>query len=96
MKTNQHNNHGSNADAAKNELSTLCISTAIKFRLGQEASASQQFRECINLLEPLLKNHHNAVNIMKILPEILASQEKHDWICLADYLEYELPILLKN
>lgn len=85
------------------ELNTLTITlseafatTAVAFRLGQEAKASKQFRECINLLERILKTHCNAPKIITILPEMLAAQERQDWLSLADYIEYELPILLKN
>lgn len=72
------------------------IATAHKFRLGREAEASQQFRECLNLLEPILKSAPQADEITLILPAILAAQERYDWLALADYLEYELPSMLQG
>ncbi|WP_144210015.1 hypothetical protein [Shewanella donghaensis] len=76
------------------QLIKLLTQTSEQFRLGKEAEASQMFRQCINLLEQILKYHENAQHISALLPMILEAQEKHDWLGLADYLEYEVPNLL--
>ncbi|MCC4832684.1 hypothetical protein LMH66_08565 [Shewanella sp. 10N.7] len=76
------------------QLIELLKQTSEKFRLGKEAEASQMFRQCINILEQILKYHGNAHHISALLPMILEAQERHDWLGLADYLEYEIPSLL--
>ncbi|SQH77578.1 conserved protein of unknown function [Shewanella benthica] len=68
--------------------------TAQRFRLGQEAEASQRLKQCLDLLEPMLPNLIKADEILNKTPEMLAAQERHDWLALADNLEYELPMLL--
>ena len=71
-------------------LITKLISSAKNFRLGHEAEASHEFRKCIELLEELLPEKQNQEEIMSLLRDMLAAQERNDWLSLADYLEYEL------
>ncbi|ABN62439.1 hypothetical protein RJP56_06495 [Shewanella baltica] len=64
--------------------------TAGLFRLGQEAKASVELRLCLDKIE---KNCPELVlnsTFQQILPSMLQAQEQHDWLSLADYLEYEL------
>ncbi|MCG9737605.1 hypothetical protein L1D32_05495 [Shewanella insulae] len=68
---------------------------ARSFRLGQEAEGSQRLREGLDLLEPLLSSHPQAQLIFQLIPNMLAAQERHDWLGLADYLEHELCALLR-
>ncbi|MCL1139666.1 hypothetical protein [Shewanella pneumatophori] len=70
------------------------ISTAHQLRLGHEAQGSLQLTECIDKLIELQPSLTNNQQIMPILSSMLAAQEKHDWLGLADALEYELPLLL--
>lgn len=78
-------------------LTELLILSAHKFRLGIEAEGSSLFRECINLLEVILNTPTiNTDKLNILLPEILAAQERFDWLGLADYLEYELPVQLSH
>lgn len=77
-------------------LISKLIYTAQLFRLAQEAEASLHLRQCIELLEPLLNNLNQGKLIVELLPGMMAAQERHDWLALADYLEYELPILLQD
>ncbi len=70
------------------------IETAHRFRLGQEAEGSQRLRECIDHLEPMLPTLQQANQVIQLVPLMLAAQERHDWLGLADYLEYELQQLL--
>lgn len=77
-----------------NKLKKQLTNTSGILRLGQEAEASEQFRLCIDLLEPELTTHKNRQSIINILPLILAAQERNDWLSLADFLEYDLVELL--
>lgn len=68
--------------------------TADLFRLGQEATASVELRL---LLDQIEKNHSKLIQsdeFNKLLPLMLIAQEQHDWLGLADYLEYELMALV--
>ena len=76
-------------------LTMKLISTATKFRLGYEADGSHDFAHCIDLLKPLLPELTNEVTVAQLFREMLAEQERHDWLALADSLEYDLPLLLK-
>ncbi|MGI2024266.1 hypothetical protein SAMN05421840_101393 [Shewanella morhuae] len=71
------------------------ISTASKFRLGYEADGSHDFAHCIDLLKPVLPELTNVKTVALLFREMLAAQERHDWLSLADSLEYDLPLLLK-
>lgn len=82
--------------SSPNTLITKLIDTAHRFRLGEEAEGSRHLRVCLDHLEPLLSNLTDANLILEKLPEMMAAQERHDWLALADYLEYELPPLLQN
>ncbi|ABO23204.1 hypothetical protein SHLO109777_11265 [Shewanella loihica] len=72
------------------------VEAAHAFRLGQEAEGSQRLREGLDLLEPLLSSHPKAQVIFQLIPNMLAAQERHDWLGLADYLEHELSALLSQ
>ena len=71
------------------------ILTASKFRLGYEADGSHDFAHCIDQLKPLLPELTNAETVVALFRDMLAAQERHDWLALADSLEYDLPLLLK-
>ncbi|WP_413736104.1 hypothetical protein [Shewanella sp. BJSY2023SW005] len=75
-------------------LTDQFITAAHAFRLGHEAEGSQLLRECLDQLEPLLTELPHSEAIIQLLPHMLAAQERHDWLGLADYLEYELKALL--
>ena len=81
---------------ATDELVMKLITTASKFRLGYEADGSHDFSNCIDLLKPLLPGLTNAVTVVQLFSEMLAAQERHDWLSLADSLEYDLPLLLNS
>ncbi|MGL5028310.1 MAG: hypothetical protein ACRC6P_20385 [Shewanella oncorhynchi] len=76
-------------------LTIKLISTATKFRLGYEADGSHDFAHCIDQLKPLLPELTNTETVLQLFSEMLAAQERHDWLALADSLEYDLPLLLK-
>lgn len=78
-------------------LTNQLINTAHHFRLGREADGSKKLRECLNIIEPMIETLDADVKskILKIIPPMLAAQENHDWLALADFLEYEIPILLR-
>lgn len=81
---------------ATDELIMKLITTASKFRLGYEADGSHDFADCIDLLKPLLPELKNAVTVVALFRDMLAAQERHDWLSLADSLEYDLPLLLNS
>ncbi len=81
---------------ATDELIMKLITTASKFRLGYEADGSHDFADCIDLLKPLLPELKNAVTVVALFRDMLAAQERHDWLFLADSLEYDLPLLLNS
>ncbi|QSX28987.1 hypothetical protein JYB88_12065 [Shewanella cyperi] len=72
------------------------ISTAHKLRLGQEADGSRDFGACIDLLTGILPELQDTKAVMALFQTMLAAQERHDWLALADCLEYELPLLLQQ
>ena len=76
-------------------LIQMLTSAAHKFRLGHEADGSHDFAQCIDLLKPILPELQNAVTVVELFREMLAAQERHDWLALADSLEYDLPLLLQ-
>lgn len=68
--------------------------TAHAFRLGKEGQASESFRECIDLLAPLMVQLP-AAELTAYMTAILGAQERHDWLAVADGLEYKLlPLLI--
>lgn len=84
----------------KNDINTVLIpkliSTAHKLRLGQEADGSSDFGECIVLITTILPELQNTKAMMTLFRHMLATQERHDWLALADCLEYELPLQLQQ
>ncbi|WP_110456401.1 hypothetical protein [Shewanella algidipiscicola] len=80
---------------ATDTLIQMLTSAAHKFRLGHEADGSHDFAQCIDLLKPILPELQNAVTVVELFREMLAAQERHDWLALADSLEYDLPLLLQ-
>lgn len=72
------------------------IAVAHLLRVGKEVHGSKQLRSCLHELEKRLSNLNNKQRILSLLPQMLAAQERSDWLALADYLEYELPHLLIN
>jgi len=78
------------------------------FRMSDEKEASRHFikfldayRDLIRMLRlcegiPKLDFQEKLVSLEKLSDEIIAAQEKGDWIILADLLEYELAPLLKE
>jgi len=61
------------------------------FRIGMEASGNEHFTECIELLLKVVeKNHTYAINELNaILTKMLLSQERRNWVALADIIQYE-------
>ncbi|QSX36114.1 hypothetical protein [Shewanella sedimentimangrovi] len=72
------------------------ISTAHKLRLGHEADGSHDFGECLDLINGILPELQDSGALMALFQNMLAAQERHDWLALADCLEYELPLLLQQ
>lgn len=81
---------------AADTLIQVMTSAAHKFRLGHEADGSHDFAQCIDLLTSLLPELQNTTMVSEILSSMLTAQERHDWLALADNLEYDLPFLLQS
>lgn len=64
--------------------------TASLFRLGKEAMASVELRLCLDAIDENCPELVRDTTFQQILPSMLQAQEQHDWLSLADYLEYEL------
>lgn len=79
-------------------LSELHISLqtlAQKFRLGRHVEACLSVVDLLNALLPLVANSDTKQKqqFHYYLKEILMAQERQDWLCMADYLEYEMVAL---
>ncbi|MDH0447862.1 hypothetical protein [Shewanella sp. GD04112] len=70
--------------------------TAHLFRLGKEAQASVELRNCLEIIEKSNSEITHLAAFQQILPSMLQAQEQHDWLSLADYLEYELIALIST
>ncbi|MFB2659247.1 hypothetical protein [Shewanella mangrovisoli] len=70
--------------------------TAHLFRLGKEAQASVELRNCLELIQNDYSEIMQLATFQQILPQMLQAQEQHDWLNLADYLEYELMALINT
>ncbi|HHQ4592457.1 TPA: hypothetical protein ACSP2D_001707 [Aeromonas veronii] len=68
----------------KNGQITRLTALAHQFRLGQSVAASQALPE---LLQAVLTEQGNLPP--GLVAAMLQCQERHDWLGLADYLEYE-------
>jgi hypothetical protein len=64
--------------------------TAHLFRLGKEAQASVELRLCLDKINKFYPDLTLNPRFQQMLPLMLQAQEQHDWLGLADYLEYEL------
>ncbi len=69
---------------------------AALFRLGQEAQAALEWRSCIIQLEQQYPTLLRNTTFQQILPLMLQAQERHNWLGLADYIEFELIELLEQ
>lgn len=78
----------------KTELIQLLIFTAHQFRLAREAEGLDHFKLCIDEIEK--KQFYMMKEEFEILQySMLTAMERHDWLSLADDIEYELPMLIK-
>jgi hypothetical protein len=77
----------------KQVLMDKLLITAKEFRLGKEGQASESLRECIDLLMPMMMQLPPTETTL-YLSTILDAQERHDWLSVADGLEYELLSLI--
>jgi hypothetical protein len=66
------------------------------YRLGQESYASERYKAFIDELERFLENKQVLHSVSSIFNEMLSAQSRCDWLCLADYLEYELTMELNR
>lgn len=72
-----------------------CITLAHSFRLGHHVESALLLPTLIEqVLQAIPSAHHNEA--VTIISALLACQERHDWLGLADWLEGELTALLQS
>lgn len=69
---------------------------ATMLREGRDESACFECGRLLQLLTPLMSHFPSElqVRLVTLAKHLLQCQERHDWVGLCDYLEYELPQLL--
>ncbi|WP_051484391.1 hypothetical protein [Shewanella waksmanii] len=71
------------------QLTSLLVEAAHHYRLAQEAYGARKLKQCLTIIEQL-NGHPSFDQIMQVMPEMITAQENHDWLGLADILEFEL------
>lgn len=72
-----------------------CIALAHNFRLGLHVESALQLPDLVEqALHTIPSEQHR--DVVAIVSALLACQERHDWLGLADWLEGELAILLSE
>lgn len=78
------------------QLLITLTETANLFRLGQEASAAKLLRSCLDSLEEKHQNLLQTSEFNKVLLNALNAQSNQDWLGLADYLEFDIALLISH
>jgi hypothetical protein len=78
------------------ELLESCVLSAQAFRLGKEAEGSRLLRQCLDLLHDRYQAQLRLPECQALLAAALGSQQRHDWLGLADSLEYDLPAFFER
>ncbi|WP_033136812.1 hypothetical protein [Aeromonas finlandensis] len=76
-------------------ITEQCIALAHNFRLGLHVESALQLPSLVEQALHDLPPEHQG-NAVTIVSALLACQEHHDWLGLADWLEVELAALLRN
>lgn len=74
----------------KAQLSELLSTTATEFRLGHECHANALYQQTLNALVQWIEAATQPQAYTPLLRQLLAAQERSDWLDIADTLEYEL------
>ncbi|MNG97681.1 hypothetical protein D3C79_568010 [compost metagenome] len=71
---------------------------AAMLREGKDEEACFECGRMLQLLTPLMANLPAQLqsSLLLLAKQLLQCQERHDWIGLCDYLEFELPVLLDD
>jgi len=66
------------------------------FRLGRDIEAALKMVDIIDILVPLFvaRSQEDQAHLARIMSAILQSQERQDWLGVADALEYELTAMV--
>ena len=80
----------------KIELISNLIKIGSLFRTAQEGEANALYATCVNSLLSHGTSITNQEGYLHVMKNTLAAQERQDWIAFADYVEYELPLLLNE
>lgn len=80
------------------QLHHLIMSTAMSFRLGMEAQASEGLVALIDALPQALQagSGVDAARLNQLLSTMLAAQSRRDYLYLADQLQYEVATLFSH
>lgn len=68
------------------------------FRLGRDVEAAVEMVSLFEAVMPLFERAPQALQAQSatLLAQILAAQQRQDWLCVADNLEYELLELIER
>ncbi|MFQ1845132.1 hypothetical protein ACK36I_04075 [Aeromonas veronii] len=72
-----------------------CITLAHRFRLGHHVESALTLPDLLEQVLLALPHEHRS-EAARIIAALLACQERHDWLGLADWLEGELAALLRT
>nr|WP_321242420.1 hypothetical protein [uncultured Tolumonas sp.] len=80
------------------ELKSSLVCLATKLRLGKHVEACLAIVDTLEDLVSLVShcNSKQQQQFQLYLKEILIAQERQDWLCMADYLEYEIVAFFDN
>jgi len=75
---------------------TDALHCAHLFRLGRDIEAALKMVDIIDILVPLFvaRSQEDQAHLARIMSAILQSQERQDWLGVADALEYELTAMV--
>lgn len=75
---------------------TDALHCAQLFRLGRDIEAALKMVDIIDILVPLIvaRSQEDQAHLARIMGAILQSQERQDWLGVADALEYDLTAMV--
>ncbi|MCJ2366535.1 MULTISPECIES: hypothetical protein [Aeromonas] len=83
-------------DVASFKVGTDALAALL--REGKDEEACFECGRMLQLLTPLMTNLPVELqsSLLLLARQLLQCQERHDWVGLSDYLEFELPVLLDD
>ncbi|MGI2259520.1 hypothetical protein [Shewanella sp. GXUN23E] len=80
----------------KASLTKRLQQAATAFRLGQEGRGNGLYREIIDDIQQLIQTSPHQAEYLPLLSRLLQAQQRHDWLDIADTLEYEITALIQH